>query len=281
MRKNIFPIKWWFAIITLSLIFESCNYQYDVVVEQIDGTTKKFKCKNGKDTLNSTVYRFYDWILVEKWNYVNGKKEGSLITYHPDGTIKIITNYISDTVHGVNKVYDSTGALIRRSFYIKNKQVLFEQLSMENENFPDTYKRKLVHKNKDNELIWAGELFLDKSGNPTNVGYYMSETDSVEYKGMYANINVKDTLQLDLTYSLRLYVTIPKMVEYPEILIGEFDKNLNCLDTIYFAKPNYVISTYDFSYRPNKVGNNYILGRFSSPQLADQSMYFFDDFYVK
>ncbi len=60
----------------------SCNQNnYDVIVEQVDGTTNKFKCKNGKDTLNSTVYRFYDWILINKWNYVNGKKEGSMITY--------------------------------------------------------------------------------------------------------------------------------------------------------------------------------------------------------
>ena len=284
MRKKIYPIKYWFATITLFLLFESCNYQYDVVVEQTDGTTKKFKCKNGKDTLNSTVFRFYEWILVSKWNYVDGKKEGSIIDYYPDGTINIISNCVNDLAHGVNKVYDSTGTLIRRSFYIKNKQVLFEQFLMENVNFPGIYKSKLVHINKDDEQIWAGELYVDENNKPTIVGYqfYKGKPDSAEYKGMYVNIDVKDTLNINEEYTLKLDITLPKIVYHPEILIGEFDKELTCIDTNYYAKSYSVGDSFTFKFRPNKQGNNYLIGRLSNIDgLVKDDIYFFDGFYVK
>jgi len=281
MREKIYPIKYWFAIITLSLIFESCNYQYDVVVEQTDGTTKKFKCKNGKDTLNSTVFRFYEWILVSKWNYVDGKKEGSLIYYHPDGTIKTITNFINDTVHGINKVYSDSGTLVRRSFYIKNKQTLFET-GMVNKNFPGIFRKKIIYKNKNNEFIWAGELYLDQNNEPTSVGFIMTKTDSLDNKGMYVIIIINDTINLDNDCTVELDITLPKIVYNPEILIGEFDKELTCIDTTYYTKPDSIGDRFTFKFRPKKQGNNYLIGRLSNiDELVKDDIYFFKGFYVK
>ncbi len=268
-------------VIILILGLTSCDNKYDVAIEQTDGTTKKFKCKNGKDTLNSTVFRFYEWILVSEWNYVDGKKEGSLIDYHPDGTIKVITNYFNDTVHGINKVYNDSGTLVRRSFYIKNKQVLFET-GMISEDFPGIFRKKITYENKSNELIWAGELYLDQNNEPTSVGFIMTSTDSSDYKGMYVNILIDDTINLVNNCTVELDITLPEIVYHPEILIGEFDKELTCIDTTYYAKPDSVGNSFAFKFRANKQGNNYLIGRLSNiDELVKDDIYFFKGFYVK
>jgi len=269
-----------YIVVILLLTLASCDYKYDVVIEQTDGTTKKFECKNDKDTLNSTVFRFYEWILVSKWNYVDGKKEGSLINYHPDGTIKIITNYINDTVHGVNKVFNDSGTLVRRSFYIKNNQVLFES-EMISEDFPGVYRKKIVHKNKNKELIWAGVLYLDQNNKPTNVGSVKTKTDSLEYKGMYVDIAIEDTLNLLKEYSIGLNITLPATEYHSEILIGEFDINLKCVDTIYYAKPDSIVDKHTFRFQPVKSGNNYLIGRLNNLEIVKDDIYFYKDFYVK
>jgi len=268
-----------FIILFISLL--SCDNKYDVESKQADGTIHKFKCKDGKDTSNSTCYRYYDWVLVSKKDYVNGKVEGSVIDYFPDGTIKIITNYINDTVHGINKVYSDSGTLLRRSFYIKNKQVLFET-GIVNGDFPGIFRKKITYKNINNELIWAGELYLDQNNEPKSVGFIMTKPDSLVYKGMYVNILIDDTINLDNNCTVGLDITLPKIVYQPELLFGEFDKELKCIDTIYYAKPDSVEDSFTFKFRPNKQGNNYLIGRLSNiDKLIKDDIYFFKGFYVK
>lgn len=267
------------------LLHISCSHNdYDVILNQSDGTTKKFKCKNGKDTLNSHVYRYYDWVLVGEWSYKDGKKEGSVIDYHPNGNINLVTNYINDTAHGLNMVYNDSGNLIRRSFYLKNKQFLFES-EMVNELMPDITRKTIVYKDENGKVNWAGELFINKDDEPTSVGHFhhISNTDTIpidEYKGMYVNIEINDTLEVQPEYLVSLNITLPKTVYYPEILIGEFDKQLNCIDTICYSKPDSIVDNFTFKFQHQKSGNNYLIGRLNNTDIVKSDIYFFKGFYI-
>ena len=268
--------------VIMLLMLESCDNTYDLIIKQSDGTTKKFICRNDADTLNSTVYRFYDWLLISKWTYVNGKIEGSMFNYHADGTINIITNFINDTVHGINKVYNDSGNLIRRSFYIKNKQVLFESI-MINEDFPNVIRKKIQHKNKSNKVIWAGDIFLDKNNLPTNIGIITDKMDSIiaDYKGMYVDIIIDDTIAINNDYNVILDITLPNIYYSPEIIIGEFDVNMLCYDTIFYTKSDSIGGNVNFKFHPSVLGNNYLIGRLNSFDSQNDDIYFFKGFYVR
>ena len=105
-------------ILILALVFQSCDSRYDVITEQSDGTLHKFICKDGTDTLNSIVHRFYGWNLISQWKYSEGKKEGLGIDYFQDGTISAMTNYRNDKPHGLSKSYNEDGILISKYSYI-------------------------------------------------------------------------------------------------------------------------------------------------------------------
>ena len=64
MKFKSTHIKCWIVVFIFFTVIESCNYPYDVVVEQADGSTHKFICKTGDDTLNSTVYKYFEWIII-------------------------------------------------------------------------------------------------------------------------------------------------------------------------------------------------------------------------
>jgi len=42
-------------------------------------------------------------------NYINDKKEGKYISYHPNGKLSIICNYIEDEINGEFKSYNVNG----------------------------------------------------------------------------------------------------------------------------------------------------------------------------
>jgi len=156
------------------------------------------------------------------------------------------------------------------------------ETGMISEDFPGILRKKITNVNKSNELNWTGELYLDQNNEPTSVGFIMTSTDSSDYKGMYVNILIDDTINLVNNCTVELDITLPEIVYHPDILIGEFDKELTCIDTTYYAKPDSVGNSFAFKFRANKQGNNYLIGRLSNiDELVKDDIYFFKGFYVK
>ncbi len=269
-------MKYFELVFSLIIILSSCENRFDVKIKHSDGTICKFICKNDKDTLNSTRYCYYNSLLTSKTTFVNGKREGSVIDYYPNGNIHIITNYRNNRAQGVNKVFNEQGELIRRSFYINNKQVLFESIMV---NTDDSIKRKkIVILRKNREAKWAGELYTNLDDEPVTV----ASLNIGDYQGMYVDVIVDDTLQLGKEATVKLKITFPVTIPEPEILTGEFDRSLTCIDTLLYVKLDSLGRDYAFSYIPKRPGNNYILGELIVPDnLLKDKVYFFRGFYVK
>jgi len=127
MKKLFF-----FVLVIIGII--SCDNNYDVVVRMENGVICKYKCKQDTDTTDCTKYCFYNNNLISQSTYVDGKLNGSAIDYYPDGLIYILMNYHNDKKHGIKKVFDEYGTLLRRSLYLQDKQVLFESTMINTKN---------------------------------------------------------------------------------------------------------------------------------------------------
>ena len=269
-------MKYFELFFSLIVILSSCENRFDVKSIHSDGTVCKFICENDKDTSNSVRYCYYKSLLISKTTFVDGKKEGSVIDYYPNGNIHIITNYRNNRAQGVNKVFNEQGELIRRSFYINDKQVLFESIMV---NTDDPIKRKKIIILRDNRKAkWAGELYTNLDNEPVTV----AGLNIGDYQGMYVEVKVDDTLKLGKEATVRLKITFPVTIPDPEILIGEFDRSLTCIDTSFYVKLDSLGKDYAFNYLPERPGNNYILGKLTVPDnLLKDPIYFFRGFYVK
>jgi hypothetical protein len=253
----------------------SCQYSSEVKTENSDGSVCIFKCKEGKDTLNSTRYCYYKSLLISETTFVNGKKEGAVIDYYPNGNIHIITCYRNGKANGVNKVFNEEGMMLRRSLYIDDIQVLFEGI-MTNTEYP--IERRQVFASINNHKIWAGELYTNLDGTPVSVG----KLNIGEFQGMYVNVIVKDTLSFNKKSLVKLEIILPKAINEREILVGNFDKSLKCIDTIFYKRSDSIDKHISFMYLPDRIGVNYIVGRLSDPSnTIKNDIYFFKDFYVK
>ena len=264
-----------FTIISLIALLSSCQNNFDVKVTHSDGTVCKFKCKNGKDTATSIRYCYYKSFLLSKTTFINGKREGSVIDYYPNGRIRIITNYQNDKADGINKVFNEDGELIRRSLYIDDKQVLFESIMVNTE---DPIKRRKLVTSINHQIKWAGELYTNLNDELIAV----AKLNIGEYQGMYVKVIIDDTLYLEKETIVKLEVTFPAIIPDSKITIGEFDKTLTCIDTLVCIEPDSLEKSYSFRYTPKKTGNDYIIGNLTVPHyILKDTIYFFKGFYVK
>lgn len=245
----------------------SCN-DFDVIVRQSDDLVYKYRCQKGNDTANSIRYAYYKSLLFSKTTFVDGKREGALFDYFPNGKIRIITIYKDGKANGVNKVFNEDDTLVRRSLYINDRRVLFESTQF---NAAKTVGRKNIYMNFNNQGVWAGELY-----------YNISDTSFLgDYRGMFVNIVIDDTVTLFNETLARLYITLPMGIYDPEILVGNFDENLICNDTLYYAKLDSVSNFLYFSFIPKRLYNNFLVGRLSLPdKYTEEDIYFFQGFFV-
>ncbi len=261
----------YFVFVIVFISFLSCNNDYDIIVQKDNGVIYKYRCLHGKDTANSTRYRFYNTYLVSQSTFISGKLDGSVIDYYPDGLINIVTNYRNGKAHGVNKVFNEYGTLIRRSLYIQNKQVLFES-TMENSQHESLRRKKLIAFVY-NQTKWAGEKYTVLNDSSLSMG---------SYQGMYVEVMVDDTIPSKTIIEIDLDITFPTLIYNPEILIGEFDKTLACTDTVFYIKLDSVYDFFSFNYESLKTGNDYLTGRLSVPDsIMKEDIYFFKGFYVE
>jgi hypothetical protein len=249
------------------IIISSCNNN-EVIFKKTEDLVIKYKCVDKNDTLNSIKYVYYKTTLTSQTILINGKKNGPVIDYYMNGEIKIITNYLNNKAYGLNKVYNERGQLIRRSVYIDDKQVLFEKREGNEEKPMFRIKRIAIINDKNN---WAGELLLRKANTNSN---------EIEKDGLFVSMNIEDTIIKLRETPVSLEFTFPTNQLKSKILIGKFDKSLNCTDTIYYSYQDTINDYLSFNYIPEYTGYNFLVGRMSITDQLNEDIYFFTDFFV-
>jgi hypothetical protein len=250
--------------------FSCTNYDYDVIIKKPNGIVTKFKCKNGKDTLNSTRYDFYNSTLLAQIPYVNGDMEGTVINYYTNGNVNSIISYKNNKANGVTKKFTKNGNFLGKVLYIDDEHILFEKVET-NAELPVDRKRMLnLLLTKGNQ--WAGEKYIVTDEEELSMG---------EYTGIYADIIINDTVSLFNETEVIVKFTFPKRADSSTVLIGDFDKSLNCNDTVYYNTAFTLPDSISFTITHEKLGNQYMVGYFKAPALAPETIYFFKGFYVK
>ncbi len=248
--------------ILIYLSFYSCTQDNIVVLKKNDDVLYKYHCKEGKDTLNSTVYKYYFSKIYSKSQLVNGQLNGLAYDYHQNGAVRIITHFQKGDAHGLNKVFAKNGTLLRQSIYIHNKQVLFESFMIDT---IDNFRRRKITSISGKKEAFGGELISDSNGKIL--------------QGVYARINIPDTLTLEKSYNLDIDFTVGSSVKECKIVIGEFDRTLNCIDTSLYVQLKNLDKKHVYKYRPLNKGYNFIIGYILIPGYSLR-IFFYDDFYV-
>jgi hypothetical protein len=187
----------------------------------------------GRDTMNSIRYSYNGNVLLSKIPMVEGERHGLVAEYFINGKMKHMTNFKKGKVHGEQYKYDKFGRLLRRSFYIDNKHVLYEYTER---NKPKTADIKwvLARYNGD-DWTWAGELFSNFKDSTIheNYGHYIEK-----------NIIYRDTLLAKAV--IELLITIPTYEHFAKLYVGRFDKNLVIQDTLHYAELDTYNNKYSF-----------------------------------
>lgn len=84
------------------VLFEECTFNNDLPIGQY-----KFRAENAGD-----------WTLIGNYNSA-GKFHGEFKTYHNNGKIEVICNFVNDLKHGLYEMWDKEGKKIE-SFYYKD-----------------------------------------------------------------------------------------------------------------------------------------------------------------
>lgn len=102
---------------------------YEVLISSVDSNRKllKYFWPNGEKQLTAFYYKGYkdgiwqvfmdDGTLVSVTKYLNDKKEGQTLTYHPNGKIATLEEYHHGKAIGTWYYYDSLGNLIKTENY--------------------------------------------------------------------------------------------------------------------------------------------------------------------
>jgi hypothetical protein len=232
-------------------------------VQKNKDTLVIYDCIDGTDTLNSTVKVYYKSKLYSVYNLINGKIHGISHDYHENGKIHIQTHFKNGYAHGMNMVYNRNGILLRESLYIENKLVLFRSYMIDT---VYNLHRERLTSFVGEEPFFAGEIIKNSE-------------DSI-ITGVYSNLTIPDTLLLHVKEKLNVQLYLPKVNSnnIMEVLIGKFDSNLNCKDTIYYISEKKTQAELNFEFLPQKIGYDFLLGYVQIPNK--EKIYFFDDFYT-
>jgi|GEM_PF-5052617 len=268
-------------LFSFGMLLSSCYNGFDVVVKQPNGIILKYKCENGRDTMNSTRYAYFGSILLSQESHVNGIKEGSKINYFKNGTIRETGNYSKNKANGIFKEFSENGILLKKILYMDNIPILYEILMI---NTDLQLSRRRVYSLIDNSRTLAGELYMDMVGESIDVGNVKSTIDSScigTYKGLFADMQIDDTINLNHEALITLEFTIPLTLTKPEIIVGEVDESLAFIDTLFYAKPDSVYDTLSFVFTPKKPGNHYLVGKLTNLELFNDDVLFFNGFFVR
>jgi hypothetical protein len=260
-----------YYLLFIATLSSCTSSNYDVTLNRPNGITSKFKCRIGKDTLNSTRYDFYNSVLLAEVPYINGNIEGTATDYYyTNGNVNSIMSYKNNKANGIAKKFAENGNPLGRNLFINGKQVLFEKIQTNVELPVD--RKTMLNLLLTNGNQWAGEKYIVTDEEELRMG---------EYTGIYADIIINDTVSLFNETEVIVKFTFPKRADSSTVLIGDFDKSLNCNDTVYYNTAFTLPDSISFTITHEKPGNQYMVGSFKAPALAPETIYFFKGYYVK
>ena len=123
----------------LSLIFlillsvmVSCNNKYEQFTYYETGKIKEhyvFPDKASMETMSDySGFSYHEnGSLKVKWTVRNGKDDGEIVKYHPNGRIFGVGMWKDGVAHGVSRVYDAEGKPVFRSLFFSGVQVIVEK----------------------------------------------------------------------------------------------------------------------------------------------------------
>lgn len=255
-------IRSFISLLFLGFIVYSCEDSNILRIKKSNEVEYVYYCQDGQDTLYSDVNVFYMSRLYSKYRLINGRINGVVYDYHKNGLINIKTHFIDGKAHGLNKVYNNKGTLLRKSVYIENKQVLFESFMIDT---VFNLKRKLITSIVGEKYFFGGELITNSN-------------DSI-IRGVYASLIIPDTISLKDENIFNIKLNFPKVYENTAIVVGEFDKDLNCIDTVAYKQKNELKDEFNFKFTPDKKGYDFLIGYVEVPNR--ERIFFYNDFFVE
>jgi antitoxin component YwqK of YwqJK toxin-antitoxin module len=185
--------KLWTFIVFLSCF--SCNVNKSDKKE-----TKKIGAFNVyanfiDDTTIDGVADFYgpDKILTERRSYTKGIKHGICYNYFPNGVVHEKTFYNYDKKSGFHEVYDSTGQLNYKDYFLEGKQI-----------------GPIINYNSGGKI--KDYYFVDFEGNTLYYAEYDSLGKVAKTEGELIHIAVTDVLT-NATKQLNLFIYTPNPPE--------------------------------------------------------------------
>ena len=61
---------------------------------------------------------YFNGNLMDKENYINGKKHGLREKYYSNGKLNYIVNYVNGNFYGLSEDYNYEGNLLRKQFFL-------------------------------------------------------------------------------------------------------------------------------------------------------------------
>ncbi|MDX9846992.1 MAG: hypothetical protein RBT74_08425 [Tenuifilaceae bacterium] len=261
---------------TIFLFLFSCKSSYEKYTYYDNGSIHEkfvFPTKEDKKTMkNYEGTLFYpNGNIKYRIRKKNGLTQGEYITYYEQGTIRTITMYDKDTIHGVHKGFSDSGELVEESLYLKGEHLFKMEAYNANSHSVNFYY--FIEDNAKDEI---GRIIYKSSGelDTLNSFYYLAEgPDTISF-------NEKYCLHVSIyTFDIKNYIK--------EAVFGEFDKTFEIRDSTDFAFLNSENNHLTFCFKPSKKGRNFVVGKihvqnlpFSKEEL-DRDFIVFKDFFVR
>ena len=108
---------------TIKINKNSTEYKIEFIADGSDyeHTISRYNLKSKLNGLSCSYHK--NGKLSTIGNYLNGKPEGSFKFYHENGNIRAITNYLNGELHGRNVDYKENGDIEFESYYENGEEI--------------------------------------------------------------------------------------------------------------------------------------------------------------
>lgn len=247
----------------------SVGYQAYLYSERGD-LQKVAEYKN--NLLNGTCQVYDNNVLTEKISFKDGKKNGSMIIYEPNGKKKIRRTFLNDSLYGITQLYNKEEEVKQENFYINGTQVMY------NEYFDGN----------NGDLTKKVNYIIDANGQTKQMGQIVYSKKNnhplVDMSFFYTIKNKKDTIFLNDQNEVSIEF-VNKHDWHVEVQIGKMSESLTFIE----EPVSYISNTKKISFKvtPENGGLYTIFGKLiikslNNPELKTiYEFVFYDDFYVQ
>jgi hypothetical protein len=217
------------------------------------------------DTMNYDALSFYkNGRLQNSIHIKEGKPEGVFLAYYENGLQEKIRTFREGKLNGIMSVFNENGQIMRESFYINDKQVIYSEFYVLEDS---TYEKQL--------------FTIVKSGQAYPIGHLVKRDHIIQNDlSYYAEIKGMDTVN-STKYCFTLNVYIPNDSYEKDIVFGKFNENLSLekSDTSLITKN----SNIKLCLSNMKTGWNDIFGKVSFKNNLEitSNFYVYKQFYVQ